>query len=588
MKFDLLRKWRIWVVIIAVAASLFLIAPSPSQNGVIISSVASNSPLIGKVQVGEKITWANEKEINSPEDLYKFENFTGTFRFMHSGKLELVSLDGQGLGISVSKIPSSNLQFGIDLIGGTRVLLKPKTNVPDAIMQQISSTLETRINVFGLKEAKFQLIKDVSGNNFIQIEMAGGSKEEIENLLAKQGFFEGKIPKLITFSNNTGKLNLEKSYTINLVNDSIEINNTLLKINDSSAIEGIPFKLTNLTNTSADLFFTVFTGKDIQSVCLQDQPGICVSRITMVKDGYEFNFQVFITEEGAENFAKVTKDMKVLTDSNTGNKYLESKIFLFLDENLITDLSISSELKGQAYTTPAITGYRSTRDAALKEQLTLKSILQSGALPVSLEITRIDQISPNLGREFFEATIIAAIVASATVATVLYLRYRSLKILLPNMIFSISELIITLGGAALIKWTLDLSSIAGLIAAIGTGTNDQIIIIDEILGGRGEDEEEKTYGTKQKVKRAFFYVFSAAATIIASVIPMIFIGVGAMKGFAVTTLIGIFIGVVITRPAFAIVAQKVLEGKIKSEEMKIEKKKEEVKREKEIEEKETK
>jgi preprotein translocase subunit SecD len=235
---------------------------------------------------------------------------------------------------------------------------------------------------------------------------------------------------------------------------------------------------------------------------------------------------------------------------------------LYLDENLITELSIAADLKGQAYTTPAITGFRKTRDDTVKEQLMLKSILKSGSLPVSLEIIRADQISPNLGREFIEATLIAVIVASITVATVLYIRYRSLKILLPNMIWSISELILTLGGAALIKWTLDLSSIAGLIAAIGTGTNDQIIIIDEMLGG-GDEEDEKLYSKKQKIKRAFFYVFSAAATIIASVVPMIFVGMGAMRGFAVTTLLGIFIGVIITRPAFAIVVQRVLEDRVK-------------------------
>ncbi|MEM5778170.1 MAG: hypothetical protein QXD43_03085 [Candidatus Aenigmatarchaeota archaeon] len=560
MKLDLLKQWKILLVIFCVAFSLYLIAPNPWQKGVIVKSVASDSPFFGKVEVGETITWANEKEIKTPEDLYEFENFTGTFRFMHSGKLDLVNIESPGLKINVTKATTTNLQFGLDLVGGTRVLLKPKENVSDATIQQAIATLETRINIFGLKEAKFQPIKDFSGNYYIQIEMAGGSKEEIESLLAKQGKFEGKIPKIIVFTNNTGKLNLEKSYDISLINDSIEINSTILKINESSSIEGIPFKLINVTNNSAILMFTVFTGKDIQSVCLQDQPGICVSRILMVKGGYEFNFQVFITKEGAENFAKVTKDMKVITDPNTGSRYLESKIYLFLDENLITELSISAELKGQAYTTPAITGFRQTREDALKEQLMLKSILQSGALPVGLEISRVDQISPALGREFFEATIIAAIVASIAVAAVLFIRYRSFKILLPNMLWSFFELIITLGVAAAIKWTIDLASIAGIIAAIGSGTNDQIMIIDEILEG-GTKEEKRLYSLKQRIKRAFFIIFGSAATVIASVVPMMFIGIGAMKGFAVTTLIGVFIGVVITRPAFAVVAERILEKK---------------------------
>jgi preprotein translocase subunit SecD len=567
---SLLKQWQILLVLICVVGSFIIIAPSPGQKGVVVTSVASDSPLFGKVQIGETITWANEKEINSPEGLNQFQNFTGTFRFMHSGKLDMVSLDNQDLGLSVVKKPSSNLQFGMDLVGGTRVLLKPKGIVTDAVIQQIASTLETRINVYGLKEATFQPIKDFSGNSYIQVEMAGGSKEEIENLLAKQGFFEGKIPKLITFTNNTGKLNLENSYTAILKNDSIEINNTLLKVNDSSKIEDIPFQLTNITNDSAVLFFTAFTGDDIQSVCLQDQPGICVSRVLMVSGGYEFNFQVFITKKGADRFATITKNMKVLTDPNTGNKYLDSKLYLYLDENLITALSISSELKGQAYTTPAITGFRQTRDDAIKEQQLLKSILQSGALPTSLEITRVDQISPALGNEFIQATMLAAIAAAIAVSIVLYIRYRNFKILIPNILWSFFEVVLTLGVAAIIKWTIDLASIAGIIAAIGEGTNEQTMMIDEIRGG-GTGEEDRTFTLRQRLKRAFFIIVGTGTVIMMSVVPMIFIGVGVMKGFAITTLIGTFIGTILTRPAFSIVAQKVLEGKISKTEKKEEK-----------------
>jgi preprotein translocase subunit SecD len=355
------------------------------------------------------------------------------------------------------------------------------------------------------------------------------------------------------------------------MNDSIEINNTILKINESSKIEDISFQLTNITNNSAVLFFTVFTGEDIQSVCIQDQPGICVSRILMVTGGYQFNFQVFITQKGAQRFATLTKDMKVITDPNTGEKYLDSKIYFYLDENLITALSISSDLKGQAYTTPAITGFRQTRDDALKEQQLLKSILQSGALPVGLEIVRVDQISPALGNEFIQATMLAAIGAAIAVSIVLFIRYRNFKILIPNILWSFFEVVLTLGVAAIIKWTIDLASIAGIIASIGEGTNEQTMMIDEIREG-GAGEGEKSFTMKQRLKRAFFIIVGTGVVIMMSVVPMIFIGVGAMKGFAITTLIGTFIGTILTRPAFSIVAQKVLgveTGKTEKKEEKI-------------------
>lgn len=566
MKLDaikyLLKRWQVILVLICVAGSLIIIAPNPFQKGVVVTSISSSSPLLGKVQVGETITWANEKDINSPEDLDSFSNFTGTFRFMHSGKLDLTYLDGNGLGIIVAKNSFSNLQLGMDLVGGTRVLLKPKGETNDALIQQIISVLETRINVFGLKEVSFQPIKDFSGNSYIQVEIAGGTREDIENLLAKEGKFEGKIERLIILENNTGSFLLNgKTYPLSFDNDTFLINNVPLKLNETTKIDSIDAQVYNLTNNTVSLMLTTFTGNDIQSVCLQDQPGICVSRILQNGNVWEFNFQVFITQQSAERFANITKDMKVITDPNTGEKYLDGKIYLFLDNNLVTSLSISPDLKGKAVTEPSITGSRTSREDALKEQLTLKSILQSGSLPVSLEIDRVDQISPALGAEFINATILAAVAASIAVAIIIFIRYRSFKILIPNMLWSFFELVLTLGVATLIKWTIDLAAIAGIIAAIGEGTNDQVMLIDEVMEG-GTGEEDKLFTMKQRLKRAFFIIVGSAAVIMISVVPMLFIGIGAMKGFAITTLIGTIIGVAITRPAFSIVAQKVLEGRV--------------------------
>lgn len=554
MKLNILKNWRILFMAFCVLVSIIVIFPLP-QSGVRVVSVSKDSPFYNVVEPGEFITWANEIAIEEPNDIYKFELFTGNFRFMHSGQLDIVNIEEPGLGLTVEKPSSTNLNFGLDLVGGTRVLLKPETNVSDATMQQIVGTLETRINVFGLKEAKFQTINDVTGEKYVQIEMAGGSKEEVENLLAKQGKFEGKVPRSIEITNNTGELTLNKSHAIRLVDNEIVVDGERLKINDTSELDGIDFKVFNITNESAVLLFTVFTGSDIQSVCLQDQQGICVSRIIQQSGGWEFNFQIFVTEEGAERFALVTKTMRVLTDPTGGGSYLEDRIYLYLDNGLITDLSIASDLRGKALTSPAITGFRSTRQEAFEEQLMLKSILQSGALPVSLETIKIDEISATLGGEFFREAFLAAIIAVVAVMSVIFIRYRRFKILLQMAAWSAAELIITLGAAALLKWTIDLASIAGLIAAIGTGTNDQIVMIDEILLG---GDEGGSYTIAQRIKRSFFIVFSAAGTIIAAMIPLMFIGIGAMKGFAIITTIGVLIGVFITRPPFATVARKIL------------------------------
>jgi len=566
MKLDflkyLIKQWKVSIVFLCVIGSLILIAPNPFSKGVVVTSVSGTSPLLGKLQVGETLTWANEKDINSPEDLLQFDNFTGTFRFMHNGKLDLVYLDQLGLGISVVKKPVSNIQFGMDLVGGTRVLLKPNGVVTDALIQQITNILETRINVFGLKEVTFQPVKDFSGNSYIQVEMAGGSREDIENLLAKEGKFEGKIERLVNLKNNTGSFLLNgKSYSLTVVGNNTYIGNITLVGNQTVKIDSVDVQNYNTTNDTAHIMLTAFTGEDIQSVCLQNQPGICTNQIIKSGNGWQFNFQVFITQRGAERFANLTNDMNVVSDPSTGEKYLDGKIYLFLDENLVTSLSIAADLKGKAYTTPAITGSRTTRDDALKEQLTIESILQSGSLPTTLEITRVDEISPALGEQFINATIISALVAALAVSAILFIRYRSFKILIPNILWSFFEIVLTLGAATIIRWTIDLSSIAGIIAAIGEGTNEQTMMIDEVLQG-GTGETDRIFTTKERLKRAFFIIVGSGAVIMMSVVPMIFIGIGVMKGFAITTLLGTFIGTILTRPAFSIVAQKILEGKV--------------------------
>ena len=53
------------------------------------------------------------------------------------------------------------------------------------------------------------------------------------------------------------------------------------------------------------------------------------------------------------------------------------------------------------------------------------------------------------------------------------------------------------------------------------------------------------------MKRALFIIFSAFFTSAVSLLPLFSAGAGFFKGFALTTLIGITAGVLITRPAFS-------------------------------------
>jgi len=120
---------------------------------------------------------------------------------------------------------------------------------------------------------------------------------------------------------------------------------------------------------------------------------------------------------------------------------------------------------------------------------------------------------------------------------------------------SFSEIIVILGFAAIIGWQLDLPSITGIIAVIGTGVDHLIIITDEVLAG-GTLPPAQLYRTR--LAKAFSIIFAAAATVLVAMSPLLFMGFGALKGFAVITIVGVLIGVLIARPAYAVIIKDML------------------------------
>lgn len=558
MNVKLLKDWRIVLFLALLVISLIAIAPS-TEKSVIVKSISQDSPFYGKLAVGDKLEWINEHTIASPDDIAPFEDFVGTLRFVHNGKLDLTDVKTPGLGLTLEERTFSKINFGLDIVGGTRVLLEPKGNITADMIQQTIATLQTRINIYGLKEAKFQAVNDmVTGKKYVQIEMTGGSRQEIDSLLARQGKFEAKIPKIVVLTNGKGDL---LNSTVMAANGSLTVGGNPYSINDTFEIGGMPFKVVNVSTNSAVFLATVLTGNDVRSVCITEQAGICASRITKVANGYQFMFQITVSDNGARKFADATRGMRQIVEPTTGESYLESKIYFYIDDMPITELNIGADLAGRALNDPSIDGFRKTRDEAVKEKLSLQSILQSGSLPVTLDVTRVDQISPTLGAGFLKSAILAGAIAALGVVTVLFIRYRKIKLALPVALTAMSEVIMILGVAAIINWTIDLASLAAIIATVGTGVDAQIMIIDEMLMGA----QHKIYTTKERIKRAFFIIFGSASTVIAAMLPMAVIGIGAMRGFAIVTAIGVLIGIFITRPAFGKIAEAVLQKDIESE-----------------------
>jgi preprotein translocase subunit SecD len=195
-----------------------------------------------------------------------------------------------------------------------------------------------------------------------------------------------------------------------------------------------------------------------------------------------------------------------------------------------------------------ITITRSSLDDAMNEARNLRVVL-SERLPVEITVESETPIEARLGAEFLKQTLIVGIVALLGIWVLVYLRYRHLLIGLAIVGIMICELLITLGAASVLGWAIGLPELGGLIIVIGTGIDHQIIITDEVL--RGGPPGTKVVSLSGRVSRAFAIIFVAVATTIAAMVSLAWLGFGAMRGFALITITGVLIAVLVTRPAYA-------------------------------------
>jgi len=294
---------------------------------------------------------------------------------------------------------------------------------------------------------------------------------------------------------------------------------------------------------------------------INNQTALVGSDITQVKSyqvtGNEWQVPFTVSLDGANRFAQVAKGQAGVP------------VEMYLDDQLITSPELSAELaNGNPSTDVMISGAEPTKEEAQTEAKSIQTLLQSGALPVKVKIVGVSSVSAELGDQFINGALIAGILALVVIAAIIIIRYRNPILVVPIMLTSIAELILILGAAAVIHWNIDLAAIAGIIAAIGTGVDDQIIITDEVLKGFSEKKgkRRRLASVRSQIKGAFFIIFAAAGTLIAAMLPLAYIGfsrgatgIGVLSGFAFTTVLGVLIGIFITRPVYAKFIEMILD-----------------------------
>ena len=473
-----------------------------------------------------------------------------------------------------------------EIIGDLGTVMKIEETISDATRDEVISILETRVDPYGTLGVQFRAL----GANLVLFEAAGLSTEQAKTLLGKPG-------RLEIFFENEVLLRGE---------DIVSVGAPYPSAPGSQTVE-LPFRLTEDGATrfrdaaagKANYPTVIYVDRPSDSIVLFDSDILSELPASLVYDTSEKMFKG-MTEQGMEypiNVSAVGSDVGEL--SSSARQFLENQVGLKLKvlllgdfpdevvENIPSDYevenisrltdesvedwieracglksvvtispSLASRLaSGEVTKELVITITRASQEEAMNEARNLRLVL-SERLPVNISYESETSIDARLGTEFLREAIIAGMAALIGVWALVYFRYRDILIGFSIIATMMCELVITLGTASVLHWSIGLPELGGLIIVIGTGVDHQIIITDEIL--RGGLPEAKTVNLRGRVSRAFGIIFVAVTTTVAAMAMLAWLGFGAMRGFAIITIVGLLIAVFLTRPVYARMASAII------------------------------
>ncbi len=347
-------------------------------------------------------------------------------------------LAGVGVGYFIFSSEQAGGRFafklGLDLSGGTHLIYKADVSRVDQndirnAMEALRDVIERRVNLFGVTEPMVQVERTqgiISGTKEerLIVELPGITNiDEAVAMIGQTPLLEFKLE-----SPNSP----ERQTALEAIQNAVEAKSRGEKIDVSTLPQDdFLFVDTGLSGRyleKATIFFNPTTGA----------PGVTLG----------FN------KEGGEIFARITKE-------NIGKT-----LAIYLDGTPISIPVIREEITGGK---AEITGTFTPQEAKI-----LVGRLNSGALPVPIELLGSQTIGSSLGKEAQERGVKAGIIGSLFVAIFMILWYR-----LPGIIavFALSiYIVLMLGFFKLIPVTLTVAGIAGFILSIGMADDANVLI----------------------------------------------------------------------------------------------------------------
>jgi len=244
-------------------------------------------------------------------------------------------------------------------------------------------------------------------------------------------------------------------------------------------------------------------------------------KLVRAQAGYNSNGQIVVsmvfTEEGSIQFEKITTE-------NVGKQ-----LAIVLDGEIKSAPVIRQAISGDAVIENIDT---------LEEAKDIALVLQTGALPVNLEMLEVQTIGPTLGQDSLQQSILAGIIGFTLIAIFMVAMYRGLGLI--SIVGLLCYIIIFWGILAALQAPLTLPGIAGIVLTIGIAVDANVLIFsrikEEILKGKG-----KFAAFNEGFRNALRAIIDSNITTLITAAALYRFGTGPIRGFAVTLAIGVFI-----------------------------------------------
>ena len=467
-------------------------------------------------------------------------------------------------------LPKKQMTLGLDLQGGSHILLKIEQN--DLIKDRLETTRD-EIRAL-LRDAKIGYTGLSGSGRVVQVRIrdAGqvdAAKEALKSITApvSSGVFTGGSvvemgmdepePGLLRFTLTDAGL---KYRTSTAVSQSIEVVGR--RVNELGTTEPIvqrqgddrilvqvpglqdPQRLKDILGQTAKLTFqmvdqsvpvqeaiagrppagdTVMYSKDDPPVPYLIENRVIVSGENLVDAQATFDQR---TNEPVVSFrfdAKGAARFGQATQQNVGKLFA-----IILDNHVISAPQIREPILGG---TGQISGNFTPQSAS-----DLAVLLRAGALPATLTVVEERTVGPGLGQDSIQAGKMSSIVGAVLVVVFMAVAYGLLGwianiALVANVAMIVA--VLTMVGA-----TLTLPGIAGIVLTIGMAVDSNVLIYERI-----REERRAGRSVVQSIDSGFAralatIVDSNLTTLIAAVV-LFFLGSGPVRGFAVTLAIGI-------------------------------------------------